>query len=318
MGRTDDIAQEVAKRREFDVEIPGNPGLKRIEDLLCRALLRMGDKGMLDEMDKADAYDDRRPPKPPSAVSMETPLSQDTREGSLFDDSNGIYSEELNPRRRAPVNSFASSYDARRKDRWSGVPTSLLDGSIPEMDFNEDMAMADLPPDTPPEEYIVPRPQIPPHLANQLPRYRSKSQTEDQYDDERYPSEYASEHPGDEQEQEPSEYTEPLDQDEGDRTPVPYRPEDEDQQEGSTDYDEESERGRRGRLPPPQPVDLPTPVRSDGDLPPLPPNQMGQMGQMGDPMSMYGGMPPPPPGMSQMPRPSLPRIAGVRDPISTT
>jgi hypothetical protein len=31
-----------------------------------------------------------------------------------------------------------------------------------------------------------------------------------------------------------------------------------------------------------------------------------------------GGMPPPPPGMTEMPRPSLPRIAGVRDPISTT
>jgi hypothetical protein len=27
---------------------------------------------------------------------------------------------------------------------------------------------------------------------------------------------------------------------------------------------------------------------------------------------------PPPPGMQNMPRPSMPRIAGVRDPISTT
>jgi hypothetical protein len=46
-------------------------------------------------------------------------------------------------------------------------------------------------------------------------------------------------------------------------------------------------------------------------------------GMSGPGMMGQGGRPPfpgmmPPPGMMNMPRPSLPRIAGVRDPISTT
>lgn len=99
-----------------------------------------------------------------------------------------------------------------------------------------------------------------------------------------------------------------------DQPPIPYRQEDRYPSEDGQYSEEEGDRGPSRRLPPPQPVDLPTPVRSPSQFP------HQQFSQQGQPMNMRppfpGGMPPP--GMGEVPRPSLPRIAGVRDPISTT
>ena len=50
IGKTNDLASEVARSRSYEVDMsPRGPGMRRIEDLLRRALLRLGDSEFLDE-----------------------------------------------------------------------------------------------------------------------------------------------------------------------------------------------------------------------------------------------------------------------------
>ncbi len=287
IGQNNDILHEAEKRRSLEVELsPRGPGLRRIEDLLRRALLHLGDSEIAAELGRESIHDDQTGRYPEPRVLSEEDLD---REGSMYPGSEGMYSDEFNPKSKAPANSFTDSYARRRRRPFSAVPESLLEGDLPESEFDEDFAMRDLPPQTPPAEYIIPHAQVPPHIANRTLRTPQEMQDE-------YPEDY-SDYSTERSEEDPQEQ----------QNPVPYRPV-EQSDRGPSEYgDEEGERSPVRRLPTPQPVDLPTPVRSPGAYPP----------QMSAPYPR-GGMPPPPPGVNEMLRPSLPRIAGVRDPISTT
>ena len=280
IGQNSDILNEATRRRSFEVELsPRAPGLRRIEDLLRRALLHLGDSEIAAELGRESRPHDVYPE---SSTPSEESFNNDA---SMFAGTEGMYSGDFNPKARAPPNSFTDSIDPRRRRRFSAVPDSLLRGEITTPDFDEGFAMRDLPPQTPPAEYVIPHAQVPPQIASR--RRPPRAQRYDEQPEEEY-SEFSS-NPEEEQ----------------DQTPVPYR-QDEQYDQGLSEYgDEQGERRPTRPLPPPQPVDLPTPVRTPETYPPQGPSYPA------------GGMLPPP-GMAGMPRPSLPRIAGVRDPISTT
>jgi hypothetical protein len=314
IGRTNDLAA-------------GEPRLQRIERLLERALMRIGEDDLpppAKPPSRRDS-DDELPPFLFEESDSYRPSPARTYTGSMYSGSNAMYSDEFGPKIKQPANSFTQSYDKRK--RWSAVPSSLLDGDLPASEFDEEFIMNNLPPDTPASEYDIQPVQIPPHIAEKLNQQRmARGQQQQQPYEARVETEY-----------EPSEYTEyedespqqeepitsqssqdkelPTPPSEGDRTPIGFRqeqiPDDDRGYDSSSSYDG---RGPIRNLPPPQPVDVPTPVRSPGQLPP--PMMQNYPGMR--PPFMPGGMPPMPPGMGEMPRPSLPRIAGVRDPISTT
>lgn len=334
IGRTNDIADEVAKRKEYEVEPPPRPELSRIENLLKRTLSRLGEQDM----------DDFPPER--SNVPMDTPFSEKppssvrTRTGSIYDGSNAVYSDELGSKVKAPANSFVEVYDPRRR-RWSSVPSSLLDGDAPEPEFDADFAIDNLPPDTPPEDYPLDPVQVPDYIRDRLPRKGGVSTqppprslqhdygteyTQTEYDESASvqdqpplpPTKDSSTAPPT-----PREGSEETTQDMQDQPPIPYRTEQIPDDQQSYWSEDDSQRGPVPQAPPPAPVDLPTPVRSPGQMPMNGFNngQSGYGAGMRPPMSgpgMMGPGMPPPPGMGGMGRPTLPRIAGVRDPISTT
>ena len=282
IGKTNDLASEVARSRSIDIDMSERgPGMRRIEDLLRRALLRLGDSEFLSDYDRP--YEPER--EPTSAPTERAP--------SIYEGSDGVHTEDWTAKAKTPANSITESY--RQRKRWSGVPTSLLEGPLEEGDFDseaERIAMEDLPPDSPPKEYLIDKTAIPPHIAARLPRKPPPSEYEQLYEE----SIHAEPPP------EPSvhEYEQPI----------PYRPEEYEPE--PSEYTEDYEDRRPARpLPPPEPVDLPTPVGSESRYPQIGPLPIR-------PPYPAGGIPPPPPGVGEMPRPSLPRIAGVRDPISTT
>ncbi|KAK4686714.1 hypothetical protein P7C73_g3410, partial [Tremellales sp. Uapishka_1] len=330
IGRTDDLQQEINRKREIEIEMspPRGPTLGRIEDLLRRLLLHSGDSEIAEEMGQGGFYKepqrvfpDDQPPTPSEA--------EWTREGSFYKGGDSIYSEGMF-KAPAPANSLVSSSARSYGSRLSRVPESLLDGELPAIDFDEEFAMSGLPPGSPPEEYQAKRSEVPQNLLRRTPRQQPQP-TPQQPSREMYPQDPIQEEP--EEQYQPSDYTESRYEDEPwepepepepeqeaerpssrDQTPVPYDngqmvPVDEDDQDYS-DY----EPSRPIRTPPPpQPVHLPSPVRSNAGnpYPPRPP-----MMQPGFPGSQMGPLPPG--AMNMPPRSSLPRIAGVRDPISTT
>ena len=299
IGQNRDILDETAKRRSSDFgRSPRGSGMRRVEELLRRALRRSGDIEMADELDREREADG---PPPDGYTDLETPSDEWDREGSYFPGSETMYTEELYPKARDPPNSFTSSYDRRRRGRFSKVPESLLDGDLPTPEFDEDFAMQDLPPQTPSEEYVIPRAHVPPHIANRPRRpsteHGSPPPSEGEMYDEYTDDDGIGPPPPDDMSEE------------RDERPLPYRPDERHDREPSEYTDDDAGQRTPHRLPPPQPVDLPTPVGSPGYLP--------QTGQTMRPPYGMGGRPPPP-GFTDMPRPSMPRIAGVRDPISTT
>ena len=191
IGRTNDIADEVAKRREYEAESRRRPEMSRIESLLKRALSRLGDP------DVNELLPDRH------LAPMDTPIAEKpassirTRTGSLYDGSQALYSEDVGPKVKVPANSFVEMYDPVRR-RWSSVPSSLLDGYEPEQDFDADFAIANLPPDTPPMEHSLDPVQVPDFIRDRLPH---KGPTPDRP----YEGDYAS-------------------TDYGDRTPIQEQP----------------------------------------------------------------------------------------------
>ncbi|ORX41083.1 hypothetical protein BD324DRAFT_678476 [Kockovaella imperatae] len=285
IGKTNDLASEVARSRSIELDISDRgPGMRRIEDLLRRALLRLGDSEFLSDYDRPLEPEYR--PREPATLKEEE---------SMYEGTDGIYSDDW-VKAKTPANSITESY--QRKKRWSGVPASLLDGPLGDADFDseaERIAMEYLPPDSPPDEYRIEKSTIPPNIAARLPRRRQD------HDDEPYEESIRTEP-----------LLEPSPESERDHTPIPYRPQEYEQEPSEYSDDYEDDRQPTRPLPPPQPVDLPTPVQSESRYP-----QMGQP-PMRPPYPAGGMPPPPPPGMAEMPRPSLPRIAGVRDPISTT
>ncbi|WVF67946.1 hypothetical protein IAT40_002708 [Kwoniella sp. CBS 6097] len=344
LGRQDELAQEMARRRNFDVELPDRgPGMARLEDLLKRVLQRVGDSEFADEL--LQSQYDKKPVYPASHVS--TPRSQLTKEGSMYEGGDSVYSGEFDVRgKRAPPNSIASSYDRRRRGPLSELPES----EIPSPEFDEAFALAGLPPDTPPDEYITQQRDMPPHLARRMPRQTPGPAPQPQIVPQPMPIqeespeevEYYDEQPEYEPEPEPEYEPEPEPEYEPEpeavteyeptpppapreltpqptpvQPPIPYRTEESyPDEDGPYDADA-AHRGPYRQGPPPQPVDLPTPVNSPRNMPPYQPQQPGMRPGFAPAPGMPAPMPPGP-GMTDMPRPSLPRIAGVRDPISTT
>ncbi|WWD20657.1 hypothetical protein CI109_105133 [Kwoniella shandongensis] len=330
IGRQEDMAQELARRRSYDVELPDRgPGMTRLENMLRRLLERVGDSDYLDVLsgpvpDEKRAY---------HMSHLSTPKPQGTKDGSMYGGGDSVYSGEFGSRgRHAPANSFTSDYDRRRRGPLTDVSDSLIDGQLAEPEFDENFALSGLPPDTPPGEYVPRHPQVPAQLTRRAPPAQPAEQPapqsqpeEPQY--EEYYQDDAPEPASVAEEEVPITEYEPTPQptpvpppkevtpeQSPDQPPIPYRTEDDYDDEDRTYEEETYPRGPSRPGPPPQPVDLPTPVNSLRNMP-----QYQQQGQypMRPPFPV-GGMPPPGPGMTDMPRPSLPRIAGVRDPISTT
>jgi len=293
IGQNNDIMQN---RRSFDVDLPPtNPALRRLEDLLRRALYRLGDSDIMEEdgMPKYAEHPD------------ETKTRSAKEEGSWYGGGDSIYSSEFKAKYLGPDGSLSHEAQHELYGGPSPVPSELLDPYAASPDFDEGFAMQNLPPETPPSDFAAPRTTLPPHLMDHLRGHRPQaarvsSKSETVYTEDAYPEEPTPESPGDQR-------------------PIPIRPPSHDDDDMTTSYgDEEPPREPARKLPPPARVDLPTPVQSQeniqmhGQSGPGPSMQPGYPGASG-----FAGMPPPP-GVQGMARPSMPRIAGVRDPISTT
>nr|XP_019051135.1 hypothetical protein I302_01584 [Kwoniella bestiolae CBS 10118]OCF30065.1 hypothetical protein I302_01584 [Kwoniella bestiolae CBS 10118] len=351
LGRQDEMAQELNRRRSFDIELPDRgPGMARLEDLLKRVLQRVGDSEFADELPLLDKEKKMYPSSYPA-----TPKTEGTRDGSMYGGGDSVYGSEFGARgRNAPANSIASSFDRRRKRPMSEVSSTLMEGAVPEPEFDEEFALSGLPPDTPPKEFISRQPPFPRHLVGQRPTqgpapvqpqpaqpqyFPQPAPIREQPEEEEYYEEEEGQ-PEPEYEPEPEFEYEPTPVPQADamteyeptppptpremtpqqtpmQPPIPYRTDDDYQDDSQQYADEGVQRGPYRPGPPPQPVDLPTPVNSPRNMPPYQPTQPG----MRPGFAPAPSMPAPPipgPGMTDMPRPSLPRIAGVRDPISTT
>ncbi|KAK8850475.1 hypothetical protein IAR55_004393 [Kwoniella newhampshirensis] len=330
IGRQEDMAQELARRRSFDVEIPDRgPGLSRLEHLLQRLLQRVGrvgDSSFADEVGRVT----RNEKEAYRMSHLSHAKTEGTKDGSMYEGGESVYSGEFNPPgRRAPANSHTSDFDRRHRGSPTELSDTLINGEILEPDFDEDFALSGLPPDTPPGEYVPRHHQVPPQLvarrAAQAQTTQDLQPEQPEYE-EAYQDATPQAFPEAEQEEPITEY-EPTPQptpvpppkeiaeESPIEPPIPYRTDDH-YDDGDRTYEEEAyTRGPTHQGPPPQPVDLPTPVNSLRNMPSYQSQQQGQY-PMRPPFP--GGMPPPAPGMTDVPRPSLPRIGGVRDPISTT
>lgn len=331
LGRQDMLGRELERKRSFDVQLPDRgPGLARLGDLLERVLNRVGDNDFPDEyrptFEKKKDY---------LASHFATPKTEGTIEGSMYGGGESVYSSEFDGRgRRAPVNSMSSGYKRRRLGPSEGAPESRIESEIPSPDFDDDFALSALPPDIPPQEFISRQPQKRPKLFTKslrqhpqpVPQHVPQHSTAQEY----HRPEYNEEEYEPEAEQPITEY-EPSVQPDPEPTPypaeettvqqspiqpsVPFRT-GKDYQDVYRPYQDGTYTRRPARqAPPPQQLNLPTPANSLRNMPPYharpgPP--------MRPPFPPGFGMPLPGPGMTDMPRPNLPRIAGVRDPISTT
>lgn len=337
LGRQDMMARELERKRSFDVQLPDRgTGLARLEDLLKRVLNRVGDSDPANEY--RPTFEEK---KDYLASHFATPTTEGTVEGSMYGGGGSVYSSEFDgPGRRAPANSMSSRYERSHLGPLSNVPESLIEGEIPSPEFDDDFALSGLPPDTPPQEFIPRQPQGRPKFSNTALRQQHQISTstqpgplpapqhstaqeyrEPEYNEEGY-------EPAAEQavtEYEPSVQSDPelmphpaketTAQQSPDQPPVPFRTEENYQDDYEPYQGETYARGPARQAPPPQQLNLPTPVNSPRNMPPY----HAQPGpSMRPPFPPGFGMPPPGPGMVDMPRPSLPRIAGVRDPISTT
>jgi hypothetical protein len=287
IGQNNDIMQN--NRRSFEVDLPPtNPALRRLEDLLRRALYRLGDSDIMEE--------DGIPKYPEHSDEIKSRSGKE--EGSWYGGGDSIYSSEFKAKYMGPEGSLSHEAQHELYGGPSPVPSELLDPYAASPEFDEEFAMHNLPPETPPSDFAAPRTTLPPHLMDHLRGHRpqpapmsSKSKSETVYTEDAYPEVSTPESPGDQR-------------------PIPIRPPSHDDDDMTTSYgDEEPPRDPARRLPPPEPVNLPTPVQSQENF------QMHD--QSGPGPSGFAGMPPPP-GVQGMARPSMPRIAGVRDPISTT
>jgi len=295
IGQNHDILQN---RRSIDIDLPStNPALRRLEDLLRRALYRLGDSDIMEE-DDIPKYSDHQ---------SELRSRSGKEEGSWYEGGDSIYSSEFKAKYLGPEGSLSHEAQHELYGGPSPVPSELLDPYAASPDFDEEFAMHNLPPETPPSDFAAPRTTLPAHLADHLRGHhrpqqtaRVSSKSETVYTEEVYEEGPTPETPADQR-------------------PIPIRPPSHDDDDMTTSYgDEDPPRDPARRLPPPAPVDLPTPVQSQeniqmhGQSGPGPSMQQGYPGASG-----FAGLPPPP-GVQGMARPSMPRIAGVRDPISTT
>lgn len=272
----------------------GSPGQRRMEDMLRRVLYRLGDDVPELEESGGDGHDEEN--------------ASPAKVGSWYKGNDGsIFSDDIKRMYEGPNGSVASS-ERRRLHGGppSPIPSELLDPYAESPDFDDKLAINNLPLSRPPSDYILPPNVIPPQMAKHLRYHQDQPQRPMQA---RVESVYTEDAYSEDQKSPSSEIQPPI--------PMKLPPPDNDD-EHSSSYDEsEIARHPARPLPPPKPLDLPTPVGSRENLNmhgsgPGPSIRPGYPG-----MNQFGNLPPPP-GVAQMPRPSMPRIAGQRDPISTT
>lgn len=331
LGRQDMLAQELERKRSFDVQPPDRgAGLAHLVDLLERVLNRVGDSDFANEY--RPTFENN---KDYLASHFATPKTEGTVESSMNGGGESVYSSEFDGRgRRAPMNSMSSGYKRRRLGPSEGAPESLIESEIPSPDFDDVFALSGLPPDTPPQEFISRQPQGRPKLFTKsspqhpqpVPQHVPQHSTAQEYHEPEYNGEeYDAEaeqivteyEPSVQPDPEPTPYPaeETTVQQSPIQPPVPSCTEKDRQDDYRPYHDKTYTRAPARQVPPPQQLNLPTPVNSSRNMPPY--HARGEP-SMRPPFPPGFGMPLPGPGMTDMPKPNLQRIAGVRDPISTT
>lgn len=232
LGQQKDILDELGRRQQPVVEAGSSRHvtLPHIQDLLHRILDRVG-----------EAEYEYIPGKPqPYAPRKRSAAASDIdEEGPFYPGGGSVYSEEGH-RVLVPPNTEASRASTVR------ATESLLNGDLPGPDFDEEMEMMHLPPDSPPHEQYIPRALRAQHLHGPEPLIRGEPLLQD----------YASEHGDD-----------PIDRRAADLgnvlMPESYRARvddhvDETRQDGSITPDGPLRVPRKG--PRPEPVHMGTPV----------------------------------------------------------
>lgn len=149
LGQQLTILDQLERRQTPVVELESSRHitLPRIQDLLHRILdhVGQGQNGYADET----AY----VPRKRSTVARDTDSSV---EGPFYSGAGSVFSDEGGHRAPAPPNSHVS-----RPSTTGRAPDSLLDGEVGGMDFQEDLEVLGLPPDSPPREQQIPRATFP-------------------------------------------------------------------------------------------------------------------------------------------------------------
>lgn len=274
---------KVQRMLESDEMRPAKgPSLERLEDLLLRLLARDGDSECptgFTGNDYAPAYRAKKAPSP-SVLSKRT-----------FDTAHpdSMYSDEQGARAPAPAPSIDSEYARRQRARMSGVPESLLEmSSHLTEELDEEWEMQNLPPQSPDVD-LDPRPRaMPPIMLNRMgpERYESSvSEVESRPHRIQPPSEDESS----------SEAETPRPAQRPILLPRPQSPETVSESTATSTTPSPPHRQFRPG-PVPQPVRLPSPVPLEG----------------------YPSVVPPPSFRPGFPLPQPSRLAGAREPMTTT
>ncbi|WOO79595.1 uncharacterized protein LOC62_02G003121 [Vanrija pseudolonga] len=273
MGQQKDIIEELAYRRELDAEGPA-----RMEAMFAQILHQL----------EANAYHQ----KPLAPLPRKRPASSESWsevEGDFYPGSQSVYSGDFGQRTPAPPNTLHSATSL-----LSRIPESLLEDDTLEPEFDEEYEVGNLPPASPAHEQKQYRTEVPEAVVrqrNQQLEYESEVEDEEAAEDvERVLADPA-----------PAPATPP-------QRPIPYRqPQADERPEEETVYrDEQPERRRpTTRAPPPEPVELPTPVNSEYRK--LRDAALDAPGPAG-PQSRFG----------RPPRGSMHRFGRPRSPLSTT
>jgi len=297
LGRSEIILDEQQKMRELlEDKIPWQkdhmagrvPTLHRIEDLLLRLLVRSGDSEILDEA----GYRKNIPPSadgPNQSASAHSRFSTDETDTSVFSSEDGL-------RAPPPPGSLATSFRPSHGDRASRISSSLL-VTTPRIDgeLDENREMQNLPDGSPPPRRERNRP-MPPDLPYLRKPYvvPESIHSEDQEDgEERYAT-------GSRQDAtSPTESIPPRTGPASRPIPVAGRP-GHDLPRTPESSSPTLPRPRTHRPGPvPEPLNIPSPV-----MPGRPSNMAPSSFRPSASMSM------------PMPRPS--RLAGTREPMTTT
>lgn len=258
------------------------PSLERLEDLLLRLLARTEDSDSLTGFSEQD-YNPSQRARKPSSPSIRSRATFDTAH------PDSMYSDEQGARAPAPAPSIDSEYARRQRARMSGVPEPLLEiSSHLTEELDEEWELQNLPPQSPDVD-LDPRPRArPPIMLNRKNPERYASSVSEA--ESLFPR---LQHDADDEGSSEAETLRPV------QRPIiiprPQTPES--SSETTTTSTTPSPRRRHFRPGPvPQPVRLPSPVPLEG----------------------YPSVVPPPSFRPGFPYPRPSRLAGAREPMTTT
>lgn len=233
LGQQRDILDELDRRQQSMEELDSSRqlSLPRIQDLLYRILDRV-----------SDGPSEYAPSEPMSYLPRKRPATysdiDDRGEGPFYPGTDSVYSDEGGRRAPAPANTTVSGMSV------SGRATeSLLGGDVGAPEFDEELEMLGLPPDSPPREPFIPRAPLPSFMHQPPPGLiRQEPLLQD----------YSSENGDD-----PVQDTRAMNEE-------PSLPSTEDQASLTNSADVPLRAPRKA--PPPRQVDLPTPVNERKEL----------------------------------------------------